>query len=200
MADGKYYPDGWREYCAHCKERGVLPDRAWAIFASRFRIAGNFGGSTWFGMAENTTRGYDAAFRLLLSYGAIEAACAAKGRKLSTIRLEGEYLSKCRRQVRISFRSYSAEEFNLRASLTSTHLKRKLSEFFSGHSDDLMPFASAIRHLFAHGIWTPKGSKALTKGATEALDWISHALKLEAQQLFQDFLSCGEKGAPDTSV
>ena len=70
MAGAQYYPDFWREYCAECKSVGSKPDRAWAIFASRFRVAGNFGGAVWFKMAQSTTRGYDAALRLLLSYAA----------------------------------------------------------------------------------------------------------------------------------
>lgn len=187
MADALYYPDFWREYCAECKRAGSKPDRAWAIFASRFRIAGNFGGAVWFKMAQNTVRGYDAALRLLLSYAALEAACVASRERIENIKLEGEYLAECRREIRKSFSKFSADEFDLRGSLTSHRLKRKLDEFFSTQSDDLMPFAAAIRHLFAHGVWTPKGSEALTKSATEGLDWISHGLKLEAQKLFVQF-------------
>ena len=187
MADNLYYPDCWREYCAECKRVGSKPDRAWAIFASRFRMAGNFGGAVWFKMAQSTARGYDAALRLLLSYAALEAACAASREKIENIKLEGEYLAECRRQIRRNFSSFSAEEFDLRGSLTSDRLKRKLDEFFSGQSEDLMPFAAAIRHLFAHGVWTPKGSMALTKSATDGLDWISHGLKLAAQELFVQF-------------
>ena len=189
MSDAYYYPDFWREYCKHCKKAGKQPDREWALFASRFRMAGNFGGAVWFGrMTLKTTRGYDAALRLMLCYGAMELACAASKQKIENIKLEGDYLADCRRLVRRNFSSFSREEFNLRGSLTSVRLKRKLDDFFSEQSDDLMAFAAAVRHLFAHGVWTPKGSIALTKSATEGLDWISHGLKLEAQKLFVQFV------------
>lgn len=189
MADAYYYPDFWREYCTHCKKSGNKPDREWAIFASRFRMAGNFGGAVWFGrMTQKTSRGYDAALRLILCYGTLESACIASKKKIEKIELVGDYLADCRRVVRKSFKSFSSEEFNLRGSLSSPRLKHKLEEFFLEQSDDLMPFAAAIRHLFAHGVWTPKGSLALTKSAAEGLDWISHALKLEAQELFGQFV------------
>lgn len=188
VADTKYYPDFWREYCAECKREGSMPDRAWAIFAGRFRVAGNFCGTTWFNMTQSTTRGYDAALRLLLSYAALEAACVAYPEKIENIKLEGQHLAECRRQIRRSFSSFSEKEFTLRGSLKSYNLKRKIDEFFSGQSEDLMPFAVATRSLFLHGVWTPHGSETLTKTASDGLDWISHGLKLEAQNLFVRFV------------
>ena len=187
MANAKYYPDDWGEYCAYCKKNSQPIDPRWAVFAARFRVAGNFGGAIWFDMAERTTRGYDAAIRLLFCYSALEAACSASGLKVHNVHLEGEYLSECRRKIRLNFSSFTDEEFGLRKALGSKHLKQRLAEFFEEQSDDLMPFATAVRHLFAHGIWTPKGSNALTKQAVEGLDWISHGLNLTSQSLFKKF-------------
>jgi hypothetical protein len=187
MADAKYYPDNWIEYCADCKRKSQDIDAKWAVFAARFRVAGNFGGGVWFGMNERTTRGYDAAIRLLLAYSALEAACSASRLKVHHVRLEGEYLSECRRKVRLNFSPLADEEFALRRALQSAYLKNRLDDFFEKKSDDLMPFATAVRHLFAHGIWTPKGSNALTKQAVDAIDWISHGLRLTSQSLFEKF-------------
>jgi hypothetical protein len=187
MGDDKYYPDHWREYCSMCKSENQVPDTNWAIFAGRFRMAGNFGGGTWFSMGERSVRGYDAAIRLLLSYSAFEAACAAAGTRPTNIKLEDPYLKDCRRKVRTSFKSFSEEDFPLRNALSKNSLKKKIDDFFSGDSEDLLPFASAIRHLFAHGVWTPKGSQALSKQATEGLDEISHALKLKGLYMFEEF-------------
>jgi hypothetical protein len=50
-----------------------------------------------------------------------------------------------------------------------------------------MPFAMAIRHLFAHGQWTPTGSNVLTKRAVDALDSLQQGLRLAGQNLFDGY-------------
>ena len=189
MADAKYYPDDWQKYCRYCKTTGGNPNPQWAIFAARFRVSGNYSGVFWFGSIGPVGKGYEAAIGFLLSYSAFEAACRAEGVNVWEVRLDdGGYLDECRAKIRFHFSRLSNQDFPLLNALTSKNLRRKLADFFSKKSDDLMPFAMALRNLFAHGFWTPTGSRALTKGACFEIDLLSQAVRLAGQGLFRQFL------------
>lgn len=188
MGDAKYYPDCWSEYCALRKRRGEKPEPKWARFAARYRVAGNFQRGDYFWMTEKSTRAYDHAIKFLLCYSAFECACDVMGRKPYKVHLGdgGEWIDECRKLARRHFGQFSNEEFPLRSALSSKVLQTRLSEFFEGASDDLMPIAMALRHLFAHGHWTPSTTGTLTKGACRCLNLLSQTIMREADKLLRE--------------
>ena len=178
MPDAKYYPNYWNDYCSLVKRTGGKPEPRWAVFAARYRVAGNFQRGDYFFMSARSTRAYDVALKLLLCFSALESACVASGTKpLNHVLGDFDgYAGVCRRLARKHFGGLAEEEFPLRSALSNVTLKTRLSMFFSGSSDDLMPLAMSLRHLFAHGHWTPNGSNTLTAGACNCLDLLNLSL------------------------
>ncbi len=197
MGDVKYYPDRWKEYVSTLKERGSLPSREWGTFAARYRVAGNYAGVTFFSMSRSVVNGYDRGIQLLLSYSAFESACTASGvdpteRPISS----HEGIAKTARMGLIkAFGQTPESAFPLRSALTSRKLASKIDAFFSGQDNSLQPVAAAIRHLFAHGVWTPHGSKMLTVTACNALNLLAQSVLREGDRILDDEVSriCDKK-------
>lgn len=187
MPDAKYYPDYWAEYCSLVRADGGKPELNWAIFASRYRAAGNFQRGDFFAMNAKSTRAYDVALKLLLCFSALESACVASGTKPYNYVL-GDfpgYGDECRRLARKHLGGFSEEDFPLRAALKNAELKARLSMFFSGRSNDLMPLAMSLRHLFAHGHWTPSGSGTLSVGACNCLNLLNQSLLKKCDEILR---------------
>jgi len=187
MGDANYYPDRWKEYVASLKKEGKEPAQEWAIFAARYRVAGNYCSASFFSLSEKTAKGYSEAIRLLLAYSAFEAACNASGRKPNECPVPSEegFPKEARILLQKAFNKTPEAEFPLRHALNPERLAGKIDAFLEGKEHNLQPIASALRHLFAHGIWTPHGADALSKTSCDALDVLSQSLLWAADRLFE---------------
>jgi hypothetical protein len=94
----------------------------------------------------------------------------------------------CRKELIRWFGRYGEDDFPLRGTLASSELGKKIDSFFAKETDNLLPIASAFRHLFAHGHWTPNGSGALSKGACAAIEMLAQLLRMKGDDLLCDAL------------
>jgi len=190
MADGKYYPDYWKEYVNCLKATGRKPPREWAIFAARYRAASAYQMATFMQLTDKLTAGYSSGMGLLLSYGAFEAACRASMLETYEVEIPGSqgFAVDCRKELIKWFSRFGEEDFPLRGALASSQLRKKLEAFFANEANDLLPIASAFRHLFAHGHWTPNGSETLSEGACSAIDMLAQLLRMKGDDLLSDAL------------
>lgn len=190
MGDSNYYPDRWKEYLSALRMSGSSPSREWGIFAARYRAAGNFHSINFFKTSSRVAEGYTKAFQLLLSYSAFESACAASGAPPTErpISSSAGIAKNARLELIKAFRKTPESKFPLREALASRRLEAKVDAFFAGQDENLQPIASAIRHLFAHGIWTPHGSKCLTVTARNALDLTAQAILAEGDRILEEEL------------
>ena len=190
MADGKYYPDYWKEYVNYMKANGRAPSREWAIFAARYRAASAYQGAMFMQLTDKLTVGYSAGMGLLLSYSAFEAACRASMRETYEVEIPGSkgFAVDCRKELIRWFGRFGEEDFPLRGALASSELRKKLDSFFAKETENLLPIASAFRHLFAHGHWTPNGSDTLSKGACSAIEMLAQLLRMKGDDLLCDAL------------
>ncbi len=181
MADAKYYPDEWKTFCELVK-KGVTPGSpGLSRFAARYRSAGNFQRAEFFGLSDELCAGYSAIIKLMLCYSAFEILCGAIGHDVSQQRIVD---ARCAKALRAVYGRVAADTFPLATALTSKKLLSRLDACLQGKSEDVLPLAIALRHLFAHGFWTPTGGEAVSRRATEALEALSLALLWKCDQVF----------------
>jgi hypothetical protein len=187
VADSKYNPDLWVDYVRKLQIRGVRPEMAWAGFASQYRVAGNFSCSHFFHLSDRVARSYSEAMRLLLAYSAFEAACQAANVKVHASKIDGAdgFINEARTCLRTAFKDVPEDLFPLRAALGNSLLSRKVDRFLSGEDDDLQPISAALRSLFAHGVWMPKGSSALSSAACRGLSLSSQCILIASNGIFE---------------
>jgi len=136
-------------------------------------------------LTDKLTAGYSAGVGLLLSYSAFEAACRASMHETYEVEISSSngFAVDCRKELIRWFGRYGEEDFPLRSALASSELRKKLDAFFVNDTDNLLPIASAFRHLFAHGHWTPYGSDTLSNGACSAIEMLAQLLRIKGDDL-----------------
>jgi hypothetical protein len=189
MADTNNYPDEWNKYCKRVRRKDVSALTNWNRFAARYRAASSFSNAEFWNVSKEVARGYSNAIKLLLAYSAFEAACKAAGKDHNKVILSSEIgiYKQARIKLLKAFGLFSESDFPIRQALNGK-LAKRVDDFFLSKTDNLQPVAASLRHLFAHGIWTPVGAKALTKGACDALDLLSQRLLHGADALFNEYL------------
>jgi hypothetical protein len=188
MADRKFYPDDWSEYCRLRKESGQNIEPAWAQFAARYRAAQAFQSVFFMQLSEKATIGYSVGMHLLLSYTAFELGCTASGANpnkrvvLIFAREEEKALKNIRRMYGFESESYTLCKRNL----TSSQLLDSINEFITGKHNNLQPICAAVRHLIAHGYWTPTGSNTLKAAARDAIENMTRSLLYASDQILHN--------------
>lgn len=196
MADSKYYPDEWKAFCALVNNGKALPSPSLSRFAARYRSAGNFQRAEFFGLSDDLSAGYSAIIKVMLCYSAFEILCEAIA---LNIREQQIVDAGCAKALRAEYSDASSDAFPLKAALTNKTLLQRLDAFLNNASDDILPFATALRHLFAHGFWTPNGGEAVSRRARQTLDALSLALLWKSDQVFSGHVLALSGEAPAAS-
>ena len=176
------YPKHWKRY--QSLRRSCAADDAaeaeFARFAARYRIAMGFRALRFSGVGEKTASGYSAGFRIFLSYSALEACCKAIGREHAKICIVDPLLGN-------ELRSISRKAFVvMQSEITNARLQKKLKEFASDVSDDIMTFARVVRHLVAHGVFTAWGLGIVSLKAANAYDKLSEVVLAHSDALLEE--------------
>jgi hypothetical protein len=136
-------PKSWRSHVQSC----VKPTASEAVFAARFRMASAFDGAEFPGLAARTAGSYSAVLRCFLAYSAWEAFRGATG---VSARMSSAELSE-RARALPGFLPYL--ETN-----TDIGVAKGVRKVADGRSDNVRYVLAALRHLHAHGAWTPGGA------------------------------------------
>lgn len=151
-------------------------------FHSRLKAATRFQGVLITPCSAGVQRGYTEGVRLLLMYSAAE--------------LLGETI-----QPKVPVDTWLLHDAGLavrlrpiaRASIRANKgmhkkLKEHVETLANGESIDVRPVASALRHMMAHGNFSPGGIGAVTKRDADALRDLSLCLRYEAVRQFNKWL------------
>lgn len=187
MADSKYYPDQWREYCRLVAKKTTAEFASWNKFAARYRAASAFQSAEFMQMTEKTSGGYSTGIRLLLSYSAYEYACAAAGVDINSVPVipASATARKIAKMLGKVFGPETPASTNLTQSIESKRLLARVLASLSGKSHDLQPICAALRHMIAHGQWTPNGTSTITVEGRTLFEALSAQLLRAADSLLE---------------
>ena len=190
MADAKYYPDEWSEYCKFRKSNHQEIEPVWGQFASRYRIAQAFQRVEFMQLSEKVSLGYSAGMSLLLSYSAFEMACKAinSNPNQQTVSIFARDKIKALKVIRKLY-GKTTESYDLfKHSLTNDKLLKNIDDFIEVRHDNIQPLCAAVRHLIAHGHWTPTGSDVLSTSAREALENMARSLLFTSDNILVHYV------------
>ena len=178
------YPHLWAEFhrwrVRLSGDSGGIELARWARFAARYRVATAYRGVRFSGIGAATTRGYSAALGVFLAYSALEACLTAAGQP------GGKVPGRIDLMLADRLRTALGGSLGIEEELSSERLRIQLRRFFSGDDDDIMVPARAIRHLVAHGVFTPSGGRTVTRGAALALQDLADATLDQSARMFRE--------------
>lgn len=151
-------------------------------FQARFKVAQRFRSLSIVPCSQAVRRGYSEGVRLMLTYSAAE--------------LFGETI-----RPRMRMKSWKIVDESLSSRLgpiakklptvdlsLDEEIKQALLRIARKDSADVMPVAKALRHMFAHGIFTPGGTGALTSRDSLAVRDLSILVQEETIRRFSQWL------------
>jgi hypothetical protein len=200
MADAKYYPDQWREYCLLARFSPLRERPKWNRFAARYRAAASFQSAEFMKMSEKTTLGYSTGMRLLLSYSAFEYACNASDLKHFEVEIIPIESSKqqIEKKIKNVFGFRKPARQYIEGFISSKTLRSKLKSSFS-EKQNLQPLCAVLRNMIAHGEWSPNLTNTTTKDQREVFDILSAQLLKKADTLLGlrvDYLKAQSTASP----
>jgi hypothetical protein len=190
MADAKNYPDEWRLYQGLVRSGQIIGLPKWGVFAARYRVASDFSGASFYNLRGKIIDGYNVGIKHILCYSAFEAACAAAEKDTKTVKIPCEhgFPLEARKRLISIYKNSTSGDFPLIDQINSK-LLRKIDAFLDGSDSNCQPIAAALRHLFAHGVWTPTGGEILTKKAREAIDLLSQTVLIACDNQLNAYLA-----------
>ena len=176
-------PNGYDQYVAIIRRRGLKPDPLLAKFAARYKFAGQLNTVEILNSSTEFNDAYLLALRLSLAYSAFESLVEVKALKGSTS-LKSPVLSREFRGPRLAkYRNFLIENTSTKA------LKDDLSKIIKNEGNsNILPVIAATRHLMFHGIFNPTAAGARTQTARNYLDKLGQALFTEMDRHMLDYL------------
>ncbi|WOD41911.1 hypothetical protein [Nodosilinea sp. E11] len=166
--DDKGYPSKWSDYSNQMKISNGSFSGLLGLgsnpgdinrFAARFRAANCFAGLEFEGYSEETQKGYSALCQVVFTWSAFETLLKLKSTQANSI---GEALRQYgSEQILANIKNLDVENKFYRfihERVNSSH-QRELDNYFNDDPSNIAYLASAIRHIFAHGILTPNVQK-----------------------------------------
>lgn len=156
----------------------VSSSTAKKLFRARARhnFAKQFRGLRVHGASESLARGYSAGMQLFLCYSAAEAMGSAIGNHVGSWELCDESLETSLRRI--------AALLPERRDVLSNGVRRSVEAFIRCDHRNLRVVATALRHLVAHGEFTPTGNGLLTKSAASTIRSLGICLLVESERQF----------------
>lgn len=145
-------------------------------FASRYRVANSFKGVDLEGFSEKTIHGYNALFKLFLSWSAFEQWLKLVGLTNSdfkTKKLFDLYGASSLCEAIKEYDKGDAFYSFLLENVTKGKHREEIRKYLQGRDMNGSYLASAIRHIFAHGLLTPHARKAQPHNVAKICDEIS---------------------------
>lgn len=143
---------------------------------ARHKVAKQFRGLRLDKASAALVRGYSIGMRLFLCYSAAEAIGGALGRHVGVWDLRDESLEAPLRRI--------ATPLPQRDDVLSKGVRQSVSAFLAHDHNNLRVVATALRHLIAHGEFTPTGNGLMTKSGADALTRLGDHLLAESERQF----------------
>lgn len=147
-------------------------------FASRYRVAKSFKGILLEGFSEATMKGYNALFKLFLSWSAFEQLLKITGLKQVDEEIAHLFDSYRSKDLCDLIRKYDKNNafYSFIISQVNNAHKAEIEKYFTEQELNSSYLASAIRHIFAHGQLTPHANNTKPKDVIKICDAISEFL------------------------
>lgn len=151
-------------------------------FHARLKVARRFRSISIVPCSEPVRRGYTEGVRLMLTYSAAELFGETIRPRMRTRfwKINDESLASRLRSIAKKLPSVDPS--------LDDDIKKPLISIAHSESIDVMPVAKALRHMFAHGIFTPGGTNALSPRDATALRDLSIALQEETIRRFSTWI------------
>jgi hypothetical protein len=162
-------------------------------FAARYRLAKSFQGIALEGYSSNTSRGYGALLKIVLTYSAFELfreAIGIRQAELSTL-LHKYKAEEWGRKIRAADRDDKFYRF-IYERVNQPH-KVELDNYFRDDPCNISYLASAIRHIFAHGTLTPNANQAEPAAVLEVCRVLYEAMMTIMDREFEERMVTFEK-------
>jgi hypothetical protein len=150
-------------------------------------VATGYCGIRFAGLGEDVGRGYAAALGVVLAYSALEACWTA----LDTAKPKVDEVALIDLELAARLRRALRGRFSLGTELNA-RLSKRVELFMAGAdepgwptSQDVLTIARAIRHLFAHGVFTPSGGGTVTAVAARALQDLADVVLAYSVDVFR---------------
>jgi hypothetical protein len=114
--------------------------------------------------------------RLFLCYSAAEAMGDAVGIHVTSWEIEDELLKAPLRRI--------AKPLPERHDVLSKKVRHSVATFLAHDHDNLRVVATALRHLVAHGEFTPTGTGLMTQSGVDAVGRLAETLLAESERQF----------------
>jgi len=175
------------------KRPDISKDTVAKLFVShaRLKVAKRFDGVRMRRASQNLIRGYTAGMRLLLCYSAAESMGEAIGEKVTTWEITDEPLLVPLRRL--------AAPLPDRSDILHKHIREQVANFIFHKHDNIRVVATALRHLMAHGHFTPTGAGAMTNAGSDAIETLSKHLVAETERRFAEWFNKIHKAATTTA-
>ena len=121
-------------------------------------------------------RGYSAGMRLFLSYSAAEAMGEVVESHVTSWELYDKSLEPPLRRI--------AAPLPARDDVLSKGVRQSVAAFLARDHDNVRVVATALRHLIAHGDFTPTGAGMMTKVGAHAIEQLGNHLLAESERRF----------------
>lgn len=143
---------------------------------ARHRIARKFLGLRVDKATVQLVRGYSAGMRLFLCYSAAEAMGEAVGKHVTGWEIQDQTLEASLRRI--------AKPLPQRHDVLSKGVRQGVEAFLARDHDNVRVVATALRHLVAHGEFTPSGAGVMTKSGADAVNRLGSLLLIESERQF----------------
>ncbi|MCY7363309.1 MAG: hypothetical protein LH629_14770 [Ignavibacteria bacterium] len=147
-------------------------------FSTRYRVAKSFEGVILKDFSKATVDGYNALFRLFLSWSAFEQLLKITGAKQSDEEVARLFDSHESQKLCDSIRKYDKNNtlyLFIISQVNNSH-KVEIEKHFAGREINSSYLASAIRHIFVHGQLTPHTNNTNPKSLVKICDKMSYFL------------------------
>ena len=145
-------------------------------FHARFKVAKTYGGLRIKGCSDELLRGYTEGLRLFLTYTAAERLGDAIKKPCAHWTIFDPALAKRLRRV--------ATAVLANPEGLSAKVQEQVNRLAVGEHDNVVSLATALRHLFAHGHFTPTGQDSTTLATAAALRDLSELIQAETERRF----------------
>lgn len=169
----------------------VLPLPDINRFNARFRAASAFRSVMLEGYSDTVIKGYTEYTRLLMTYSAFELLLKIVGKTQVTVRadLDAAGADSLLAELRELDEENAFYHF-IYARVNSAH-QAELSNYFANDPCNLAYLASAIRHIYAHGLLTPSANGGEPMVAAIISQKISNFLLCFMDNQFSKHVNCG---------
>jgi len=158
-------------------------------FMYRYRMAKAFKTIVAVDVEKRTVDGYACGMKLFMAYSAYDELREAERTLINGDRLKTHTLRNKELAERIRKNTKMKELLLSTTKIEGEGLRRVLKKFYEGRNDEVLCFATCLRHCFVHGDFTTARSGLTNKTQIAVIDEVTEVVLKVSDDLFTEILS-----------